>query len=414
MTNKRELQITLSKILTQTCMKKINVTSIQRILLDKRKMPMSISNEMLIGIRSIDTLTDEEMYWLVTALNEFRVHLEAGARYDSIILDRYFSNQEHTRYKNSEWKKKENNIYPIEFDNLIKVTDDQWVGVLSADRLLNLYNNQIINYNTSTQRNPIVQITANGVRVKPNLVKKSVEEIKGLMHKDLFIPNDISLNLNLDNDELEYEINENNIVLYNGQLDIIDGYHRFRGIILEKIENPNFTYNTVVNFMNFDEQKACRFIAQEDKRNKINKQYVRSLDATNPVHLVVSRLNEDSGSYLYGCIGQNRLLIDSSYLFALIEYSFKIKDRKDAMGVAKHLKAIFNDLIDNDSIKLEQIDEVTLAIIVRCASYSSNVLECINKINSALDKKDEFDQKRLERKRVNKPLMTYLDKMLLD
>ncbi len=406
MEGRKKLENTIKKILQTTCIKKNSIDELQKIFYNTREYPSGKSSEILLGIRSLNSLSVEELFWLSDVLNIFYKNSSASPK---ISIDDFFTNVEKTKFKNSKWIPEDSSIYPIIFDNLLQVNQDQWVGVVNTDTLLQLYNEQIINYNKNTQRN-LVRKTVNGVTTyKINIKRKSVNEIRDLMSKHLFISNDISLNLNLDNDELDYEVYENKIVLKAGQLDIIDGYHRFRALIMEKQANPDFEYTMIVNFMNFSETKANSFIAQEDKRNKIDKQYSRSLDTNNPTFLVVDRLNDDVSSYLYGYIGTG-LLIEKSFLFALIDSSFEIKERKEAMKVFKLLKNIFNNLIDDEIIELNNINPAVLSIIVRGSSKCNlDEIKSIELIKKGLNQITSLDQHRCELKRVNKPFLNMLD-----
>lgn len=407
MINKNDLYEQINNRLRRYCIQKENINHLQKILMQQHQYPFSKSAEILMGIKPLKKISEQELYWLTDTLNAFKQ--EKGITYfDQIHLDNFFSNSEKTSYKNSLYIEEKNEIYPIIFDNLIRVSVDQWVGVLDVDTINNLYNAQIINYNKNTQRNLLMRVQ-NGVETYHiNLKQKSVNEIKESLHKQVFIPNDISFNLNLDNEELEYDISDTSITIYKGQVDIIDGYHRFRAMIKEKEENPEFKYNTIINIMNFDEMKANNYIAQQDKRNKIDKQFVKTLDANNPIYLTIARLNEDATSYLYGYIGRG-LLIDKVYLFGLINESYKIQDRREAMAVARYIKTVINALIDNEALELEKITPAQLAIIIRGCSRFNNEMESIKLIEKGLKHIDQLGEDRFKTKRVNKPLIKYLD-----
>ena len=152
------------------------------------------------------------------------------------------------------------------------------MSTISSKKLFELYKNQIINYNKNTQR-PLKEVTKHGVKTyKINKNKQSVNAIKEDLKKGLFIPNCLTFNINMDNPSNEYYVDEENgeLVLENGQFDLIDGFHRYSAITELLLENPDIEFNFGIWIMNFDENKSCRFIAQEDKRNKINKTYTKS------------------------------------------------------------------------------------------------------------------------------------------
>lgn len=409
MINKKGLYQEINEYLQKYCTQKDNINKIQVDLIQAHHYPRGKSAEILMGIKPLREVSEEELYWIAVALND--INRNTNTCLQAIDLEQYFTNKEKTSYKNSQWIEESNEIYPVVFNNLIRVSVDQWVGVLDIDTICDLYNAQIINYNKNTQRNLIRRERNGSVSYHINLKQKSVKEIQSAMHKKTFIPNDLSFNLNLDNEELEYEVTDNSIVITKGQVDIIDGYHRFRAMIKEKEVNPEFNYTTIVNFMNFDEMKANSYIAQQDKRNKIDKQFVKSLDANNPVYLTVARLNEDATSYLYGYIGRG-LHIENAYLFELISELFKITDRKEAILVAKHIKNVVNSLVDDEAIEVEKITPASLALIIRGCSLYNNELESAKLIKKGLQKIDQLGEDKFKLRRVTKPLIKYLDSFI--
>lgn len=411
MINKRGLYQDLRQYFEKYCTQKDNLYKIQIDLMQAHHYPRGKSAEVLMGIKPLKDISEEELYWIAGALNKINDSNNVSSHLKSINLEQYFSNKEKTAYKNSQWIEESNQIYPIVFDNLIRVAIDQWVGVLDIDTICDLYKAQVINYNKNTQRNLVRRERHGSVSYHINLKQKSVKEIQESMHRKTFIPNDLSFNLNLDNEELDYETSDNSIIVHSGQLDIIDGYHRFRAMIKEKEVNPDFTYTTIVNFMNFDETKANSYIAQQDKRNKIDKQFVKSLDSNNPVYLTVARLNEDATSYLYGCIGRG-LCIENAYLFELINDFYKIQDRKEAIFVAKYIKNVINSLVDGEVIEVEKITPASLALIIRGCSLYENEQDSIKIIKKGLQNIDQLGEDRFRSRRINKPLIRYLDSFI--
>lgn len=418
MVNRKELEKKLRDILTSGKIPKNGMNRILDSLARNHDMLAGASNEYLLGMKDLSEATIEELFWITDAISVY-LNREFDdldvSRKEMVDLKDYFSNTELVSYKKSKVLVIEEDIYPIVFENVIQVNEDQWVCVVDVNFLYELYKRQIINYNKNTQR-PLTKKVVNGVETyKITLKNKSVKEIKNLLMKSLFISNDISLNINLDNPEVEFSYEQNSIVLHAGQLDIIDGYHRFRGMMLAKTEDENFNYNFIVNIMNFDENKACTFIAQEDKRNKINRQYSRSLDSTNLANTVVKRLNEDPSSYLCGSIGKNGdNAISSVYMFSLIDGSFSIKDMKDVLKTTKYLKEVFNILIEENTDLLEDVhSEKKLAIIIRGASKCPGDIEnALHIIKSAFDREEELDERKFKRGLVNKSLFNEIDKIL--
>lgn len=413
MINRKELEEKLNNILENIIVARKEIEQITDYLFRNHNMTIGQSNEYLMGMKSLSGASVEELLWITKAIALHLNSNHSNRRAYSLKLDDYFSKPEMISYQKSKVPVYHEEVYPIVFENVLQVNDDQWVCVVDVDFLYQLYKRQLINYNKNTQR-PLTKRSVNGVETYHITLKtQSVREIKELLSKSLFISNDISLNLNLDNQDVSFSYEKNSIIVHSGQLDIIDGYHRFRAMMMAKAESENFNYKFIVNIMNFDENKACTYIAQEDKRNRISKQYSRSLDSTNLANTVVKRLNEDATSYLCGSINKNgTTVINSVYLFNLIDSSFVMSTMQDAVKITKYLKDIFNSLIEEQPELLKNISSEKLAIIVIGASKTENVSDALLIIRNAFKKESELDERKFKRQGVNKSLINEIDKIL--
>lgn len=291
---------------------------------------------------SLNTASVEELYWLCSALN--------FALDGKVSFDEFFTSNEVGLYKNSKQKREDEELYPVIFKNVLQVANDQWVTTINVDELFSLYKKQLVNYNKNTQR-PTRRKEVNGlVEYKIAISRKSIKEIKKLMQDSLFIPNALTFNINMDNADNDFSYGNGRLELLSGVFDIIDGFHRYKSLIDCKIENPAFNYNMVLNIVNFTEEKAGTYIAQEDKRNKINKSVVKTMDANNPINRIIQRLNDDGSSYLRGQIGRTgNYPVNSSWLFEAISKCYKeINTRQDEIALIKRLREAFNAVIEED------------------------------------------------------------------
>ena len=274
---RRELEVQLQDLFqNKLAVSKKNLLTLQGIMFEKHNMLGGIVNQYVLGHLPLTEITVEKLLWFANGVKFL----------EDIDINKYFSKSEIVSFENSKCSYEKEACYPVIFDNILKVTDDQWIVVKDVNFLYTLYNQQLINYNKNTQR-PVTVKTVNGVETYSVTVKeKSVKQISNLMKQGLFIPNAITLNLNGDSQDLDFVIEEDKILLLTGQLDIVDGYHRFRAMMEEKGRNGEFNYSVIINLTNFDEVKACSYIAQEDKRNQLDRQYSKSLDGTNLTNLV--------------------------------------------------------------------------------------------------------------------------------
>lgn len=306
-------------------------------VMNGRTLQLINGNEDSLNVASV-----EELYWLCSALN---LALDG-----KVSFDEFFTSNEVGLYKNSKQKREDEELYPVVFKNVLQVANDQWVTTINVDELFSLYKKQLVNYNKNTQR-PTRRKEVNGlVEYKIAISRKSIKEIKKLMQNSLFIPNALTFNINMDNADNDFSYGNGKLELLSGVFDIIDGFHRYKSLIDCKIENPAFNYNMVLNIVNFTEEKAGTYIAQEDKRNKINKSVVKTMDANNPINRVIQRLNDDGSSYLRGQIGRTgNYPVNSSWLFEAISKCYReINTRQDEIALIKRLREAFNSVIEED------------------------------------------------------------------
>ena len=198
---------------------------------EKYNIPTRIITKALNNDEAdISALKDSELFLIMYSI------IQAGEDYniEYVNLENYFTKEEIKAYSNSSYKQEKKEIFPITIPNCIEVNPgEQWVTTMTARTLDELNEMQLINYNKNTQRNLTKKKIGNRYEYGITLKQKSVKEISELMKQGRFISNDITLNLNWEDPNLdfEYDPETNTIILNNGKFDIIDGYHRFRAII---------------------------------------------------------------------------------------------------------------------------------------------------------------------------------------
>ena len=239
----------------------------------------------------------------------------------------------------------------VEIDNIIKVADDQWVTVMSYQQIAELFANGKVRYNKETQRNIIYKEYNDKIIEAININRTSVKEMKDLMIHGLFIPNMLTFNI-LATGEEKFEFNDRNrsMKVYS-DLDSIDGFHRNLSLIETVVENSKIKANFIVNITNFNIDKCHRFIVQEDKRNKIDKKYIQTLNVEELENKVVKLLNERSDSELMGRINtnitfyKNKGYVLGNVLADAIKHNFEIKSMRDVNNVADFLIEGFVEIV---------------------------------------------------------------------
>ena len=368
-----------SKILNKNMGRKI-IEQTGEVVSKNRNYLKAATHSILLQQRPLSDVSDKEIYWVIDGLNEtLSKNGELNLVKDFKIKD-IFTDKEIQKYSKSKFENVTETIYPISF-KVLKISDDQWLSTISSKKLFELYKNQIINYNKNTQR-PLKEVTKHGIKTyKINKNKQSVNAIKEDLKKGLFIPNCLTFNINMDNPSNEYYVDEENreLVLENGQFDLIDGFHRYSAITELLLENPDIEFNFGIWIMNFDENKSCRFIAQEDKRNKINKTYTKSLDALNGDNFssrIIQVLNENNNSPFKGKLTRyNDSNINYDDIVITINDNFKCNTRMEANRLSENIIKSF-EILEDDGIDITNLNSNEIIVsLVGISLLLSNEIE---------------------------------------
>jgi len=253
------------------------------------------------------------------------------------------------RYKVEE-KKEDKDL--LVFENVMQVADDIWTVVVPCQRIAQLYRENAVGYDFSTQRE------SKNIKSKDTIIQTasvnwaSVEEIKEQLVKGLFIPNTITFNIPIENaEDIKYDKNKKRLIILKKSFKILDGFHRSLGIIAA-LREIDLNYNFEVRITNFNTDKARQFIVQEDKRNPINKEYIKSIDTADRVTAIVNNLNQNNSSELSGMITTNGALVTSgdalinfSTMYEIINALWEPTTIVEANNISEYLKDFFNEII---------------------------------------------------------------------
>lgn len=295
----------------------------------------------------LETLSDQVLYLLTKYLYE-------ETQMETINPTRYFTDIEISMYNKFKRNLKTKDE-PIVFKNLIQVMDDQWHGVMHIKDIAELYNRGRITYNPETQRESIFKEVHGQIIVRPKINKQSRKEITKALKQGTYIPDEITFNVRKTGKE-NFKFTKGNwgvgdLIVYEGYIDVIDGYHRSLAILDVLSEMPSLDRVMEVRITNFTIEKAQRFIVQKNKQNKIAERKIKSMDVQNYANSIVKRLNEDSQSDLRGKIATDSTailkglaIVGFEYLSESIEYFFNIKTRRDANKIGDYLIEFFNEI----------------------------------------------------------------------
>lgn len=263
------------------------------------------------------------------------------------LVSKFFTEKEIKLFRGQKYKT-ETIKFPIELP-MFQVTEDQYIGVASAKWLMDLREAYMINYNADTQRALEIMLKGDTAVYRPYVNERSVREIAESFEARTFIPNTISLNINMDDENADYYFKDNVLVINSiTEFDIFDGYHRYLGMARNYDKNHDFDYPIELRITMFSVAKAKHFIWQEDHKTKMRKVDAESYNQNDVGNQVISRLNNDPDFLLHNKITLRGGYIDAGIATQLIKrlYFGKNPTKKDVIAVSKRLKQSINDFVE--------------------------------------------------------------------
>ena len=321
-------------------------------LYDKFNLPVSIAEEMITFKKDIKEFSTIEVFWVMWFL-------------DRKCLSKYFTETEIDVFSKDKYE--EDKIeFPIVFDNICKIADDQYIGSISAQMLMKLKNARLINYDENEQR-ALKKVKSGSVEIyKPYVNEKSVKEIKKAMEDGIYIPDPMTLNMPFGS---EFEFKDHKLIVYSlpqGMFNLDDGYHRYLAISQIYDFDKSFDYTMILQIVNFDNTKANTFIFQLDQKTQMKKIISDTYDPNAIPNKIMSRINHDPTCNIQGMIGRNRYNINSASLGKLISYYYPSKnirredEAKFVIQTSKTLVNKFNVLTTQDDTFLGKYSDAML------------------------------------------------------
>lgn len=242
--------------------------------------------------------------------------------------------------------------YPIVFDDVRQITPDIWTVAIPVQLIAKLGRSNMLNYEFETQREAKTIKTDDGIILTPTVNSQSIVEIKNEIIEGTLIPTILTFNIPLkESENFKYDKNLNKWILLSGKLNIIDGYHRYLGIGAA-LREKDIELNFEIRLTNFDTDKAKKFIVQEDKRNPISKEYIKSIDDTDLSTQLINRLNQNSKSELKGKITTDNStttsglsLVSFDIMYQTIKKLWKLVTIDDSDALFEYLRMFFNKLV---------------------------------------------------------------------
>ena len=243
---------------------------------------MSDATDYMSGRKKFSDLKAPDLYHFAMAAN-------AAMKEEIFDIDNIYTEEQIEKFKEPE--KQAGFILPLEIP-VLKINDSQYVASLDVSTISNLFGERVIYYNMNTQRQPTVYKVGGEEFVTATINKRSVDEIFKALEAGQYVPDEITLNL-INTEDYEFINNESVLVLKEGHVDIIDGYHRLNAIVRFHLAHPDVRINFPVNFVILSKERAIQYIIQRDKRNPINKDYLYSIDTELPINRLLAILEKE-------------------------------------------------------------------------------------------------------------------------
>ncbi len=329
----------------------------------------------------------------------------------------FFTKEEIKVYSKTKYETKKVKL-PIVFDNIIQISDDQWIGKITVKQLMLFRDSQMINYNENSQRTMRRIIDGDKEYYKIFVNKLAVSKIRESYEKDLYIPNTITLNIPPDNSEFSYKDNCLTITEL-VHFDILDGYHRYLAMSQIYDLNDDFDYNMELRVVSFDEMKAQQFIYQEDQKTKMRKIDSDSFNQNNAGNIIAQRLNIDPLCNIQGMINRNNGIIPAGDFAHLVNFFFfrgvpKKKEREKVIETIGFLRDRFNVLTQSNPYFISKRYSTRQLLIVLYIFTKEDIAlnELEPTISKVLKNIDRIDSKLFSGEFPRKKLLTEIDSLI--
>ena len=353
----------MGKRLDLYALNKDAVEKMQKYMMDKYNFRLGEAADL---ITQKSPLTTENVYVCFCVA-------DALAQIDNRVkLEDWFTDKEISTFS-SETIQRDKFKFPITIP-AVQITDDQWIGTCDCDFLMKLREAQKIYYNTNTQRT-LQRIVKNGQEsYRIMLNRTAVQEIKTAYDNETYIPDTISLNMP-DDTEFWYNAEKREIVIESlDHFDIIDGFHRYTAMCMEKDANPDFNYPMELRIVQYDEIKAKQFIWQQDQKTKMKKLDSESLNVSAPENIVAEKLNRNPMFNLHGELNRNGGKIALQDFVNVVRFLYfkgvkKEDERRLINAVTNDLFNKLNYVSDNDDKIFNEALSRTDTIVLVTSCY---------------------------------------------
>lgn len=244
--------------------------------------------------------------------------------------------------------------FPITFNEVIRLSDKEYLVTIDVETISKLLDNKLLNYNFEIQREATKVRRKNGFILVPTIIKENVNEIADLLEKGQLKSTMLAFNAAIRTadlgEELTFDHKKGTLTINHGtRLDVLDGMHRCLGSKLAYSRNPNIDFKFALSVTNFSTAEAQAYQRQIAKATQISKTRQKELENDRLSNVVIDSLNSDSE--LQGRISQTpkpkffaNEIVSYDVLSTAIDREFKMVSRLEAYEVADYLKDFFGYL----------------------------------------------------------------------
>ena len=308
----------------------------------------NIDVKSIINYRTdLNNVRKEVLVWLYKAILKYNTGLPK--------IEYYFEDEE---IKQAEYFSINRNSvnFPLKFFYYKKLEPkDDYLISLTAKEINSLLSNGIIILNPEIQRESTIT-TYNGQLVSSiSYNDKRAREISIEINNNNYHPDTARLILIIDGEE-DYIIDENNkeIIINSGNIALLDGNHRFKGIEYSVFEIPDIVMDMPIIFSFGTVKDGKQIISQTEKRQPLKKEHVKTYEKTNESDIVRGIVKSENIDPVYKfCTTQQQINNNAGFVLEsiLIDYIKKYYNthnisKKQENQIRDWLIEYFNYLAD--------------------------------------------------------------------
>ena len=354
----------------------------------KDTIGLAKSIDIINGELPLNMLSDNDLYYLVTACNKFHNEHAISIKFNIDLLkaDKYFDVREIDEITSSFSIPEQVDSEYYTFYNVTKVDDMQYmIPRMTEKEIIDLIYGGFVKYDRNLQRES-EKVTRNNVsyeRVK--VYAKSKREIKQSMKDGTYRPTPLSINiLNRDDgsdisdipDELletHFCYNEEDRTLTISKKDrisLIDGMHRLYALMEcynEQTEDNPFHQIMQMNVFFMTVKQAKKYIYQEGQKNPISKEQLKKLDTSN-IYVdftdTLCNTGDNLSNLLKGKVGTDSKDVSLMNKFTTVgklseaisdNFTLDARDIREQRLLSRYLIRFFNELF---SIYKHDVDNI--------------------------------------------------------